>query len=130
MSTPPLTTRLPGWLDEELRRFFGEHKLGPSEGLRRVADEWWVMENFPAIEFRDDPFGRREALRSGPEVWEVVMVQRDYGEDRRGLETHFADIPAEHLDQALSYYRRFPERIDAMIKENERVARFLEERAG
>lgn len=130
MSTKPLTTRLPDWLDADLREFFREHGLGPSEGLREVADEWWAMQTFPAIEFRDDPFGRRAALRSGPEIWEIVMVWRDYGDDLEGLRDHFAHLPAEHLEQALAYYRRFPDRIDALIEQNERVARLLEERAG
>ncbi|MGH7563707.1 MAG: hypothetical protein ACREK5_04710 [Gemmatimonadota bacterium] len=125
-----MSTRLPASLDQELRRFFREHRLGPSEGLRRVVHEWWAMGNFPAIEFRDDTFGRRAALRSGPEVWEVLMVWRDYGNDLEGLYDHFAGIPPEDLDQALGYYRHFPEPIDQLIEENERIARLLGEPTG
>lgn len=122
----PLTTRLPGWLDQEIRLFFSEHGLGPSEGLRRIVDEWWTTEEFPAIEFRDDPFGRRAALREGPEIWEIVMVWRDYNGDLDRFRDHFAGLPPEHLDQALQYYERFPDEIDGLIAENERVARHLE----
>ena len=43
------------------------------------------MEHYPAIAFRDGVSGRRAILRSGPDVWEVVMVARDYGDDRNAL---------------------------------------------
>lgn len=84
------------------------------------------MENFPAIEFRDGPAGRRAALRGGPEVWEIIMVWRNYAPDLDGLRAHFDWLPPEALDQALAYYERNSESIDALIEENERVLHWLE----
>lgn len=126
MPSNPLTTRLPDWLERELGAFFRAHGLGPSEGLRQVADEWWAMETFPALEFRDGPTGRRAALRGGPDVWEIVLVARDM-EDRRDLEEHFDWVGPEALGQALAYYERVPGPVDRMIEENERIARLLGE---
>lgn len=123
----PLTTRLPEWLERELGEFFREHGLGPSQGLRTLAEEWWAMERYPAIEFRDDPFGRRAALRGGPEVWEVVSAWRDSGEDLLALAQLFDWIDRRDLEQAIDLYRRFPDPVDAVIEENERVARLLAE---
>jgi uncharacterized protein (DUF433 family) len=84
------------------------------------------MSHFPAIAFRDGVSGRRAVLRSGPDVWEVVMVARDYGDDRKALLEHFGEpMSAEMLDQALAYAERFPDEIEAMIAENERMERLL-----
>lgn len=123
MSSKTLSTRLPDWLERELDSFFREHGFGPSEGLRRVADEWWTMENYPAIEFRDGPAGRRASIRGGPDVWEVVQVAEV--EDESRVEAHYDWVDPDHLAQALAYYERFPEQVDRMIQENARLARLM-----
>lgn len=124
MST--ITARLDSWLKSDLERFWKSHGEGPSTGLRRVAEEWWAMSHFPEIAFRDGVSGRRAVLRSGPDVWEIVMVARDYGDDRKALREHFGDaISADALDQALAYAERFPNEIETMIAENERMERLL-----
>lgn len=119
-----ISTRLPVWLDSELRAFFEDHGQGPSEGYRLVVEEWWAMRKFQEIEFRDGPSGRRAALRGGPEVWEIVSVWREYdnGDEFRD---HFAWLPGEALDEALNYYRSLPEEIDELIAENDRFERFV-----
>ena len=130
MATVPATTRLPDWLVRALHTFWREHGEGPSVGLRRTVEEWWALQEFPAIEFRDGVSGRRAALREGPDVWEVAMVARDYRGDMGRLETHFGShVSRDALTQALAYAARFPEEIDQWITENERVGRFLAGRA-
>jgi hypothetical protein len=124
MST--VTARLDSWLREDLERIWKSHGEGPSTGLRRIAEEWWAMEHYSFIAFRDGVSGRRAVLRSGPDVWEVAMVARDYGDDRNALREHFGDsVSREALDQALAYAERFPEEIEAMIADNERMERLL-----
>lgn len=86
------------------------------------------MEHLPAIEFRNTLGGRRAALRGGPEIWEIMMVRQDYPGDLNGFREHFAPVPAEHIDQAIRFHERFPELIDELIAENERVGRYLEEK--
>lgn len=122
-----LSTRMKGWLRGEIVDFGRQHREGPSEALRRVAEEWWAMSRFPAIEFRDGVTGRRAAVRGGPDVWEIVMVAKDLEPDRTGPYDHFGgNVPREALDQALAYYERFPDEIDHRIEENLRVAERLE----
>ena len=88
------------------------------------------MENYPAIAFRDGVSGRRAILRSGPDVWEVVMVARDYGDDRESLRLHFGESVSQGaLDQALAYAERFPEAVEAMIAGNERAERLFAARS-
>ncbi|MFQ5890721.1 MAG: hypothetical protein ACE5JR_11795 [Gemmatimonadota bacterium] len=127
-STATLSTRIPRWLEEELRSVFQRQGEGPSEGLRRIVSEWWACRTFGAIEFRDALGGRRAALRDGPEIWEIISVQRDYGDDAEALRAHFSWIPAEALGQAVEYYRRFGDEVDALIAENERAEEYLRAR--
>jgi hypothetical protein len=118
------TTRLASWLRDDLDLLWKTRGEDPSTGLRRIVEEWWAMENYPAIAFRDGVSGRRAILRSGPDVWEVVMVARDYGDDRESLRLHFGEsVSQEALDQALAYAERFPEAVEAMIAGNGRVER-------
>lgn len=131
MATISATTRLPDWLEREIRTFWEAHGEGPSIGLRRVVEEWWAMQHFPAIEFRDGVSGRRAALREGPDVWEVAMVARDYGDDLDALAAHFGSrVSPDALKQALAYAERFPQEIQDWITENERIGRFLASRSG
>lgn len=126
----PMSVKLRPWLDEELRREFEERGESTSEGLRRILEEWWTLQHLHEIEFRQTLGGRRAAVREGPEVWEIVSVARDYGDDVDGLREHFGWLDEESLDAALAYYEVFPERIDVLIEENRRTGRYLSERLG
>lgn len=127
MAGSTLTTRLPEWLEEELREEFEERGEGPSEGLRRIVEEWWVLTHLPRIEFREGVTGLRPALKGGPELWEIILVRRGYGEDREGLREHFGDLEEEDLRQALAYYELFPGSIDDHLQELDRLNRLHEE---
>lgn len=125
-----VSARLADWLDRELRAFWSAHGEDPSTGLRRVAEEWWAMQRFPGIEFRDGPSGRRASLREGPDVWEVAMVAQAYPGDLEGLSEHFGGlIPRDALTEALAYAEHFKHEIGDWIAENERVGRDLVARA-
>ena len=117
----PLCTRLPEDLDAEVRAFFERQGLGPSRGLRRIVEEWVMLERFPLLEFRTGVFGRRAAVRGGPEVWEIVTVSRRYGPDRERLYSHFSWLDAASLDQALAFYKTRPADVDRILAENERI---------
>lgn len=123
---PTMSVRLDAWLKESLEAFWREHGERPSTGLRRVAEEWWAMQQFPALVFHDGVSGRRARLRGGPDVWEVVSVWRDYAPDREAFYDHFAPyVDRPGLDQALAYADRFGEEIDAAIAQNERLERLV-----
>lgn len=127
---PALTARLDEWLKQEIVNFWGTHGEGPSTALRLVATEWWAMQEFPAIAFRDGVSGRRAVLRGGPDIWEVVRVARQYGSKRDELHNHFAPhVDPAAVDQAIAYAERFAAEIDGLIAENERVEALLR-RAG
>lgn len=127
---PTITMRLPARTNEELRSFFDLQGLGPSEGVRRIVEEFWATKMFEHIEFRDVPNGRRAALCNGPEIWEIISYRRDYGGDEEGFKAHFGWISPAALDAAVEYYNRYPDDVDKLIIENDRYERFLSERLG
>ena len=128
MSTTVLTTRLPEWLSEELKEEFAKYNAGPSEGLRRVVEQWWVGSNLPALEYRDSLDGPRPAMKDGPELWEFIMTRRGYDGDLDGVSKHYGGLPSEGMEQALVYYRLFPDSIDHHLNENERLWRLMREK--
>lgn len=122
-----LSTRVERWLRDEIVGFGRRYRRGPSEALRDVAEEWWALTQFPAIEFRDGITGRRAGLRGGPDVWEIIMVWRDYAPDREPFYEHFgAYVSRGALDQALTYYDSFTREIDELVEDNLRTAARLE----
>ena len=125
MPAAVLTARLPEWLGEELRMEFARYGEGPSEGLRRVVEQWWVSRKLPLIEYRDSLDGPRPAMKDGPEVWSFIMIHRSYGDDFEGISEHYGGLPLENMKQALAYYRFFPDSIDGHLAENLRLERLM-----
>lgn len=127
MATPTLATRLPEPLLRAVRLFAKRRRLGPSEALRAIVAEWVAGTQYPAIEFRDGPAGRRPALRGGPDVWEVAMVARDTGQDAEALRRHFgAPLSAAALGDAVAYAGEHRDEMEAWIEENDRLGQELE----
>lgn len=124
MST--ITARLEEWLDREIRAFWRRRGEGPSSGMRRVAREWWTLQEFPALEFRDGVAGRRAGIRGGPDVWEIALLAREEGLDAPAIADHLGGgLPVEVIEQALGYAERFPGEIGEWLTQNERVGRLL-----
>lgn len=127
MAMPTITARLDDWLDEELREFWSERGEGPSAGLRRVAREWWTAEHLPAIEFRDGVTGRRARVRGGPDVWEIALLELEYGRDIEAIRGHLGgSVEASALEQAFRYMDSFPDEIDERLEGHRRVGRMLD----
>jgi len=126
MTTTPITTRLPNWMDREIRAYWKRLGEKPSPGFRRIIEEWWVMENMPLLEFRDGVSGRRAGVRSGPDVWEVELVAREYDHNAERVEEHFGGVVSkEAIEQAFGYVEKFAETIETQIRENERIEQLL-----
>lgn len=81
----------------------------------------------PGIVFVQRREGRRAAVaRSGLEVWEIVATWKEAGDDWETLAAAYPEIGESQLRAALSYYRLYPEEIDARL---EREAYWTPERA-
>jgi hypothetical protein len=79
------------------------------------------MEDHPGIVFRVGPTGRRAALASGPDVWEVIETL--YGTAMSGeaaivAVAEWGNLAAAQVRAAVRYYGEFRFEIDDRIESN------------
>lgn len=92
-ASPPIAVRFPVWLDEQLRRSFEALGVTPSEGVRQILEEWWVVRHFGALEYRCAEFRRLPAIRGGPTIVEWLLSDPSTpldGDVRRQVEDYVA----------------------------------------
>ena len=97
--------------------------LSMSAAANLLVDEGLRMVEHSGIIFRDGPTGRRAAVASGPDVWEVVRAVKS----ARAAEPELAEddvlavvvantsVPLRMVRTAVSYWARYPAEIDAEI---------------
>jgi uncharacterized protein (DUF433 family) len=100
---------------------FEDLGVGPSAGLRIIVEEWLALTRFPAVEFRHMPFGRRAAVRGGPEIWEIIRLWQSY-ETVAELHEHFGWLDRDAVDQAIQYYQDYPVAVNGILDEHSRVS--------
>ena len=125
MSTP-ISVRFPDEIARRLRRSGAGTGEATSGLVVRLVDEGIRMAEHPGVVFRDGPTGRRAGLAAGPDVWEIVVVLRDYAEGgateavRRAAK--WLSITETQVRTAESYYASFPDEIDDRVEMNEAAA--------
>lgn len=83
------------------------------------------MAEHPGVVFKDGPSGRRAALASGPDVWEVVKVLRELDERGPAAVTAAAELlalPEAKVRVGMHYYAAHQEEIDAEVDEADRTS--------
>jgi len=125
MSTP-ISVRFPDEVARRLRRSGAGTGEATSGLVVRLVDEGIRMAEHPGVVFRDGPTGRRAGLAAGPDVWEIVVVLRDFSESgaaeavRRAAK--WLNITEAQVRTAESYYSSFPDEIDDRVEMNEAAA--------
>ena len=110
---------------ERLKRRAAQQGESISSAGERLIDEGLRMEAHPGIVFRDGPAGRRAALATGPDVWQVVPLLKGL---EGSLDERIAAIAeqlwlTERQVRAVSrYYAEYTAEIDAEIAENDEIA--------
>ncbi len=87
----------------------------------RLIEEGLRMEDHPGIIFRDGPAGRRAALTSGPDVWEVIETLRGTGlegEQAIAAAAEWGNLTVAQVRVAVRYYGQFREEVDERIAFN------------
>ena len=84
------------------------------------------MAEHPGVAFKNGPTGRRAALASGPDIWEVVTFLQEI--DERGPAALGAAAENLNLDLArvrvaTRYYTAYTAEIDAEIEQAEEESR-------
>ncbi|MFA6111210.1 MAG: hypothetical protein WDA75_20830 [Candidatus Latescibacterota bacterium] len=131
MGSTAVTTRVPQWLDQEVRTYWGKCGVRPSTGYGRAIEEWWVQQNLPLLEYRTGVAGRRAGIRGGPDVWEVALAAAAYPPGVQHLVDHFGGhLAPEALMQAMQYAERFSEAIRQVLDEQRRLEELLGEGRG
>lgn len=100
---------------------FEDLRVGPSAGLRIIVEEWLALTRFPDVEFRHTPFGRRAAVRGGPEIWEIIRIWQSY-KSVAELYEHFGWLERDVVDQAIQYYQDFPVAVNEILEEHSRIS--------
>jgi uncharacterized protein (DUF433 family) len=82
------------------------------------------MRECPGIYFADEPGGREAKVAgTGLGVWEVLRDYLAAGRDERALRKSLPQLSAAQVKACLLYYRRYPQEIDAEIRENAALTR-------
>lgn len=79
------------------------------------------MDEHPGIVFRGGPAGRRAALPTGPDVWEVIASLKESKTRGQGAITETAGhlgLSEPQVRVALGYYGVYPDEIDERIRAN------------
>ena len=118
----PFTVRLRPEVERRLEEEARRARRPKTVMLEALADEALRMRRFPGIGFTGPEHDRRAYLSgTGLEVWEVVELHLDYGEEGRDLLLEAHPLTERQLRVALAYHKGYPEEIDRHVRENART---------
>ncbi len=124
MTTPTKTLRLRPQLRSEIERIARRSRRTFSEVTQDLIAEALRMRECPGIYFADEPGGREAKVAgTGLGVWEVLRDYLAAGRDERALRKSLPQLSAAQVKACLLYYRRYPQEIDAEIRENAALTR-------
>lgn len=120
-----LSIRFDERLLERLENRVDRSHGGTTSGLvQRLVEEGLRQAEHPGIVFRDGPAGRRAALMSGPDVWEVIQTIQEVderGDDAIEACADLLDLDIAQIRRAIDYYARWPREIDALVDGNQQA---------
>jgi hypothetical protein len=115
----PFSARLDARLVARLKTRSARERVSASQLAERYIDEGLRSEEFPGIEFRNGPAGRRTSLKGAPDVWEVVrdvQAAREAGiADPLATVGAASELTEAQVRLAAAYYAEYPEEIDSRI---------------
>ena len=124
MTVLSIRFKRPG-VHERLKRSAAQRAESISSTGERLIDEGLRMDAYPGIVFRDGPAGRRAALDTGPDVWEIVPLLRDLEgslEERIAATAEQLWLTERQVRAVSRYYAEFTDEIDAEIAHNLEVS--------
>src|SRR5579871_5977644 len=118
MMSQPVTVRLAEPIADELRFIARREHRSVSEIGARFIEEGLRQNRFPHIEFRSFNGERHACIQGALQVWQLIMVAKDYGMDVQQVASHLCLRP-EEVQAALNYYKAYPAEIDEALEEND-----------
>lgn len=95
-----------------------------SQVVEELADEAARLRLFPGIGFRGPEPRRAYVLGSGLDVWQIVELLEEYGDEREALLADHPLLNDRALTLACAYAQRFPDEVELHAR---RQRRSLEE---
>lgn len=129
--TSPRSVRFDDEVLERLGRYVRAHPGTSTSSVANIfVDEALRSEEHPGIVFRSGPTGRRAAIASGPDVWEVISAFHALrqespslgDDDLRDALAEATGLSTEQVSAAIRYYAAYPREIDERIAANEAEA--------
>lgn len=106
---------------ERLERRSEQAGTSRSRLAERYVDEGTRMDEHPGIAFRGGPTGRRAALASGPDVWEIMQTVKSgkaRGDAAVTATADLLDLTEPQVRIAVRYYAAYTDEIDKQIRRN------------
>ena len=113
-----VTVRVPEETAEAMRRIAQKERRSLSDVGARMIEEWVRQSQFAHIEFRSFNGERHACVKERLQVWQVVMVARDYEMDVEKTAKHLGHT-REQTQSAFHYYEAYTEEIDVALAEND-----------
>lgn len=121
----PTSFRLPEELLERVEAEAVATGTSSTALVTSLLDEGLKCRRLPGVIYRSGPAGRRAALASGPDVWEIVRAVRrtpGKGEPRMQKVAEETGLRLEQVRLAVNFYSAYPDEIDARIAADETAA--------
>lgn len=106
--------------DHMIRTLAAQQGLGLSAFVSQMVEEGLRMRRFPGILFRQGPTGRRAALAGSLDVWEVIAILTDCGDDDQVVLSAYPSLTPAALKIARAYYTAYPQEVEARITTSQR----------
>ncbi len=124
MTTPTKTLRLRPRLQSEIDRIARRSRRSFSQVTQDLLEEALRMRACPGIYFADEAAGREvKVAGTGLGVWEVIRDYLAAGRDERALRKALPQLSAAQIRACLLYYAKYPQEIDAEVRENAALTR-------
>lgn len=106
----------------EIARIAMESGKEFSAVANELLDKAVKMQKCPGIIFTEGTTGRRARIAgTGIEVWEVIATYKGVSEDFNRLRKTYHWLTEQQLMSAIGYCRAYPEEIDTLIRQNEKL---------
>lgn len=106
------TMRVPEHVLKVLKRYAADHDRTPGSVMAMALKEWADAQEFPGIDYRFTPSGRRpHVIGTGLTVREMHMIWRDHGQKWPRIKKAFPHLTWAQVQSAVAYGRVYPDEV-------------------
>ena len=107
--------RIPKTTRAALERYAGQKRLSASAAAAQLLEEGLRMEQYPGIDFRWTPSGRKAHVTgTGLTSWEMHMIWESHGKSARKVLKNYPHLTAAQIQAGAAYIEAFPDEKPSM----------------